>query len=312
MNRRQALSLLGGASLAGLGLGLSASPSFAAMRALSSSDAKPNILNNINIGMHVWVYAKHEPSFDVSNILPTIWSDVKYAGLDGIELMEHPLRREDKTAEMAELIAQHALPLIGTSYGAHFWDASKANEISEDLDNIFTNMQKLGARTIGISVKHPSGRAKTQEEFDAQAELILKAREMGAAKGVVLNLHNHTYEVENNLYDLGNTLKRIPDIKLGPDINWLIRAGVEPNAFLEKYKDNLVFLHLRDQYASGYWAESIGEGDTDFEKIGDTLKRIKFKGDAMIELAHEDGFEPTRPVRESLRMSREVFEASLG
>ncbi len=33
------------------------------------------------------------------------------------------------------------------------------------------------------------------------------------------------------------------------------------------------------------------------------LREIHFRGDAIIELAHERDFKPTRPLRESLRMS---------
>jgi sugar phosphate isomerase/epimerase len=279
----------------------------------SAVGSAPTAKSKITVGTHIWVYAKHQKNYDVSNILKDIWQDVKYAGIDGVELMEHPLRRLDKTSEIKALIEEHRLPLIGTSYGASFWDKQKTNEIVEDLDNIFTNMQTLGARTIGISVGRPNGnRLKTDEELDTQAALIIRATALAKSKGVVLNLHNHTYEVENELHDLLGTLNRIPDAKLGPDINWLLRAGVEPNEFLKRFKDNIVFLHLRDQYASGQWPESVGEGDTDFSQIASTLQHIDFKGDAIIELAHEDGFAPTRPIKESLKMSREYVRSTMG
>ncbi len=310
MDRRRFLhASLSAATCAGL---LSASRLSIALDTGTKSKADEKSARKINVGMHVWVYAKHQPDYDVYGILSDIWADVKYAGLDGIELMEQPLRRQDKTREIAELIEAHRLPLIGTSYGANFWDKAESNRIYDDLANILTNMQVLSARTIGVSVGKPQNRDKTEQEFDAQADLIQRTQALALEHGVVLNLHNHTYEVEKQLFDLKNTLKRIPDIPLGPDINWLVRAGVEPNAFLKQYQDNIVFLHLRDQHASGAWAESIGEGDTDFTKLGHTLDAINFKGDAIIELAHEDGFTPTRPIKESLKMSRAHIRNTLG
>jgi sugar phosphate isomerase/epimerase len=126
-----------------------------------------------------------------------------------------------------------------------------------------------------------------------------------------LNLHNHTYEVENNLFDLSGTLKRIPEVKFGPDLNWLLRAHVDPVDFLKRFRDNIVFLHLRDQLNNGKWTESIGEGDVDFKKIANTLRDIGFQGYAIIELAHEEGFKPTRPLRESLKMSREFIQKTI-
>lgn len=275
-----------------------------------------NLVRNKNTSVpvsgHVWVYAKNLPGNDVSPVLDQIFSDMKYAGLDGVELMEHPLRKPEAVKLIAELIDQHQIPLIGTSYAANMWDTSKHNEILEDVENIMENMAKVKARTFGTSVGRPSRRIKTEKELDAQAVLLKKLIALGKKNGVVLNLHNHTYEVENNLFDLRGTLKRIPSIKLGPDLNWLLRANVDPISFLNEFKNNIVFLHLRDQLKNGQWPESIGEGDEDFKEIAETLKKIRFDGDIVIELAHENGFIPSRPIRESLKMSRDYVRKTMG
>ena len=260
---------------------------------------------------NVWVYAKNLPNNNVSPKLGEIFSDMKYAGFDGIELMENTLREPDTVRLIAELIEQYKISVIGTSYGANMWDESKNNEILEDAENVMENMARIKARTFGISVGRPSRRLKTENELDAQAALLKKLIALGEKNGVVVNLHNHTYEVENNMYDLRGTLKRIPNVKLGPDLNWLERAGVDPISFLNEFKDNVVFLHLRDQLKTGEWAESLGEGITDFKKIAETLKANKFKGDIVLELAHADGFIPSRPVRESLKLSRDNIRETM-
>ena len=107
-------------------------------------------------------------------------------------------------------------------------------------------------------------------------------------------------------------LERIPDVKLGPDLNWLIRGGVDPVRFIHEYGSRIVFLHLRDQKADGTWSEAMGEGTTDFKAIGKALHDVHFAGHAIIELAHESSFIPTRPIRESLKMSREFVRQTLG
>lgn len=299
MNRSEFLKTsMGALGLAALGL--------PAMAALARKKRK------LPVGAHVWIYASTQPGYDVSPILPQIFADMKYAGLDGVETMEHPLRKEETTKLIAELTEQFQLPLLGTSYGAAMWDQSKHSEILEDVENIMGNMARVEATTFGTSVGHPTGRIKTEDELDAQAELLLKLMVLGEKNGVVLNLHNHTYEVENNLFDVKGTLKRIPDIKLGPDLNWLLRAEVDPITFLKTYQDNIVFIHLRDQLSNGIWPESLGEGDVNFKEIGDVLESIDFDGDLVIELAHEGGFVPTRTIKESLKMSREYLRESMG
>jgi sugar phosphate isomerase/epimerase len=172
-------------------------------------------------------------------------------------------------------------------------------------------MASVGGKTFGVSVGEPSGRKKTEAEFDTQAELLKKLTALGAKKGIVLNLHNHTAEVADNMYDLRGTLKRFPDVKLGPDLNWLLRAGIKPVDFLREFPKQIVFMHLRDQLVNGKWPESMGEGNVDFKEIADVLKEIHFDGTCVIELAHENGFVRTRPLKESLKMSREYMRKTM-
>jgi sugar phosphate isomerase/epimerase len=277
----------------------------------ATSLIKDNDKKKITVGAHVWVYASTMPKYDVSPILDQIFSDVSYAGFDGVETMEQPLRSQVYTKQIRELMDKYKIKLIGSSYGADMWNKDKQNEIYEDVDLIFTHMASVGGRTFGVSVGEPSGRKKTEDEFDNQAALLRKLISLGEKKGIVLNLHNHTAEVENNMYDLRGTLKRIPDIKLGPDLNWLLRAGINPVDFLKEYRKQIVFMHLRDQLSDGKWPESMGEGNVNFREIADVMKEINFRGDAIIELAHENGFVRTRPLKESLKMSRDYMRKTM-
>jgi len=50
----------------------------------------------------------------------------------------------------------------------------------------------------------------------------------------------------------------------------------------------------------------------DYVAIGQALRAAGFSGNAVIELAHERNFKPTRPLRDSLRMSRAYVRKTLG
>ena len=176
---------------------------------------------------------------------------------------------------------------------------------------VIDRLAQVGGRTLGISVGD-AGRKKTPEEFDCQAELLRKIRALCQRHGVVPNLHNHTYEVRDGQHDLQGTLARIPDFPLGPDLNWLVRGGVDPVEFIRQHKRQVVFLHLRDQKTDGRWSEAMGEGDMDYAAIAAALHETGFAGDAIIELAHERDFQPTRPLRESLKISREFVRRVFG
>jgi sugar phosphate isomerase/epimerase len=263
------------------------------------------------VAAHPWVYAATQPNYDIYPVLDGIFADMSYAGLDGVELMHTALRYPDAVERIGSLSQEHTLPVIGTSFGGAMWDRAQHEAVFEDAYVVVTRLAEVGGWTLGTSV----GRApqlKTPAQLDAQAELLRRIMALCDDHGVVLNLHNHTYEVENNMHDLLGTVVRVPEVKLGPDLNWLLRGGVDPVDFIEAFGDRIVFLHIRDQHADGRWSEAVGEGDMDYVAIGQALRAAQFSGDAVIELAHERDFKPTRPLRDSLRMSRAYVRQTLG
>lgn len=265
----------------------------------------------VTVGGHLWVYAAKQPGYDPTPVLEQVFADMSYAGLDGVELMHNALMHDDAVERIGGLSRKYKLPVIGTSFEGPMWNREAHPAILKEAELLLPRLAKLGGRTLGTSVGH-APQTKTPEQFDAQAEMVRKITALAGSHGIVLNLHNHTYEVENNEYDLEGTLARIPDAKLGPDLNWLLRAGVDPVDFIKRYGKRIIFLHLRDQKADGTWPEAMGEGNMDYVAIGQALREIKFHGDAMIELAHEQGFQLTRPLRESLKISREFVRKTLG
>jgi len=275
----------------------------------TQSDARSQ--KKVLVGGHPWVYAATQPNYDIYPVLDQIFADMSYAGLDGIELMHTALRYPDAVERIKGLSNEHNLPVIGTSFSGAMWDRTQHEAIFGDARVVVTRLAKLGGRTLGTSVgKTPQ--TKTAAQLDAQAELLRRIMKLCGDNGVELNLHNHTYEVEDDMHDLSGTLTRVPEVRLGPDLNWLVRGGADPVNFIETFGDRIVFLHIRDQNADGTWSEAVGEGDMDYAAISQALRTVGFCGDAVIELAHERNFKPTRPLRDSLRMSRVYVRKTLG
>lgn len=274
-----------------------------------------NPFKDIPINAHLWVYAsRFPPDWDCTPILDTVFSDLSYAGIQGLELMESQLRHDDSVKRLNGLIEKHNLPVSGSSYGVGFgmWHVDQHNAILKDIEVVVPRLGEVGGKTFGISVGSKKDGPKTEAELDAQAEILRKIRTVCDDNGVVANLHNHTYEVENDMHDLKGTLARIPDFKLGPDLNWLIRGGVQPVDFINTYGQQIVYLHIRDQYKDGTWSEYVGQGDTDFESIAAALKAQNFKGQAAIELAFPNDFTPKNELKQDWEMSREFVQKTFG
>ena len=302
MNRRK-FRYNGSISLVGTSL----VPTVASAKLMHSKKDNP-------IFAHLWVYASKFPlEWDATPVLENIFSDLSYAGIEGLELMERVLRHDDAVKRLNKLVKKYDVPVSGYSYSGPFkmWDIEQHNDILEDVNLVLPRLAKVGGKTLGISVGGKNG-LKTEAELDAQAELLKKIRSICDDHGILPNLHNHNSEVENNMHDLKGILARIPDFPLGPDLNWLIRGGVDPVEFIQAYSDQIVYLHIRDQYEDGTWTEYVGQGDTAFEPIAAALKAKNYNGPLAIELAFPNDFTPEYELKETWKKSREFVEKVFG
>ncbi len=268
--------------------------------------------NSMPLYAHLWVYASnYPPNWDCSPVLENIFSDLSYARIDGLELMEVILRQDRAVETIKSYIDAYGVSVSGSSYGVGFgmWDRQQHPAILDDLKVILPRLSEVGGKTLGVSVGQ-APEMKTEEQLDAQADLLKIVIKRADDYGITLNFHNHTYEVENSLHDLKGTLIRIPDLKLGPDLNWLIRAGVDPIEFIGTYGSQIVYLHIRDQYPNGEWTEYVGQGSTNFKGIAEALKRQNFNGAAAIELAYPNGYIPKNELKENWKKSAEFVRST--
>lgn len=264
----------------------------------------------VRVNGHLWIYASSfPPDWDATPVLDQVFSDFKYAGIEGVELMEIILRHDDAVSNLTALVEKHDLPVTGTSYNGNMWDKREHSRILDDVALVVDRLSQLGGRNLGITVGN-ARRLKTDDELDAQADVLKSILKICETKSVIANLHNHTFEVENEMHDLKGTLSRVPRVKLGPDLNWLIRGGVDPVSFIRTYGNRMVYMHIRDQTNDGVWTEAVGEGDTDFRAISRALSEINYEGEAAIELASH--VPPKKTMKENWKKSRDYVRMVFG
>jgi sugar phosphate isomerase/epimerase len=265
---------------------------------------------SIPLFAHLWVYAsKFPPNWDSTPALDQAFKEIKAAGFAGIELMEVNLRRDDGVDLLGKMIKKYGLPVSGTSYNANMWDRERHDAILQDVVLVTGRLHQLGGKTLGISVGD-AGRKKTDSELDIQAATLNEILNICAKRGIAPNMHNHTYELRDGMHDLRETMLRVPELKLGPDLNWLMRGGVDPVAFINQYGHRMAYMHLRDQRADGKWTEAVGEGITDFKGIANALKKINYSGMAAVELAYDTPV--VRTTAENWQRSREFVKRVFG
>ncbi len=60
------------------------------------------------------------PKWDCMPVLDTIFSNLNFAGLNGLRLIEGQLRHEDFLERLNGLMKRYNLPVSGSSYGDRF------------------------------------------------------------------------------------------------------------------------------------------------------------------------------------------------
>src|SRR5574340_1683424 len=126
---------------------------------------------------HPWVYAAKRPRNDIFEILDQIFADMSAAGLDAIELMHTALLPDSAVARIREFSKRNRLPVLGTSFGGNMWDRKQHDAILAQARTVIGRLAAVGGRTLGTSVGD-ARRRKTEDEFDAQAEVLRKMMSM--------------------------------------------------------------------------------------------------------------------------------------
>ena len=137
----------------------------------------------------------------------------------------------------------------------------------------------------------PGINMKTREALDETISIMNYAQPILEKAGITLAFHNHYKEfipTDYNAIVMEELLEKT-NIKFQIDTYWAFYAGQEPVALLEKMKDRLVSVHLKDGLSEGT-GRSLGEGEAPVEKVLD--KAIELGLPVVVESEGED---PTGP-----------------
>lgn len=143
-------------------------------------------------------------------------------------------------------------------------------------------------------------------------ELLPLAEEMVKKYSIKLSIHNHgpgdkLYTSPSNVYEKVKDLDK--RIGLCIDIGHVQRIGLDPSNMLERYKDRLYDVHMKDVYktASEDSPIEIGRGQIDIPKVIKTLKKINYQGNVAFEF-EKDEKDPMPGLSESVGYVRGVMK----
>ena len=222
--------------------------------------------------------------------------------------MHTALRPADAVETIRELSQKHPLRVIGTSFGGAMWDRAQ-HQASSRSPHRWTGWPgwadgpsaprsaRPQAQDAG-AVGRPGRRAPRDHR-----PVPKPGHRAQLAQSHVRSPRRHAPPEG----DPGTDSER--QARAGPQL--ALRGGVDPVRFIKTTvsKSCSCTSATRRPTASGLrpWAKATRATRPSARHAGNQVS-----GDAVIELAHEGDFKPTRPLRESLKMSRAYVKQTLG
>ena len=157
--------------------------------------------------------------------------------------------------------------------------------------------------TIGhkwLVVPSLPGRFRTEAGYKQVGEILGKAAAGAKAAGVRIAFHNHAEEFApiGGSTGMDLILQSAPaEVAAELDVYWIVKAGGDPFAFIDKYSKRVKMLHLKDATAAPERAmREVGSGTIDWPRL---LPRAEAAGVEHVFVEHDNPGDALASVKSS-------------
>jgi sugar phosphate isomerase/epimerase len=139
-----------------------------------------------------------------------------------------------------------------------------------ELDKLIDEHKKLGCEQIGIGMK-PGIFADTYEGYTDFIKKVNEICEQTVNAGLGFGYHNHELEFMKfkNECALDRLIRECPKLEFTLDVFWVQAGGKDPCEYIDKLKNRIRIIHLKDFRVNGRQRQmaELGEGNLDWEAI---------------------------------------------
>ena len=249
-------------------------------------------------------------------------TEVSEVGFRGIQLRS-PILKDfgDKPRGLAELLEQHKLTFVALSGGGPRNDAYVADEEIATQVKHATFMRAAGGLYLQMTDSaRPKGRKPESKDFKALGRLLTEVGKRTADLGIPLAYHNHMHSLGEGPHEVDELMEAADPryVKLLLDVAHYAQGGGDPAKAILKHRNRLLFLHIKDvesvepsaESANRYRFVELGRGRVDLPAVFSALKKIEFRGWAIVEL--DSVPDKARSPKESAIISKKYLEDKLG
>lgn len=267
-------------------VGVSASAALTSVTGFGATHSPVSNMAETNLKLGLASYTMR--NFSVDDVIAVC----KRLGLNSVALKSNHMPLDSSPEEIrsvASKVRNAGLTLYG---GGVIYMKTK-----EEVDNAFNYASAAGFEMIIGVPNH---------------ELLPQVNELVKKTNIKVAIHNHgpgdkLYSSPNDVYAKIKDL----DKRIGfcIDIGHVVRIGQDPVPMIEKYKDRLYDMHMKDMdkaEPAGKPVE-VGRGVIDIPKVVKTLKKINYQGYVGFEY-EKDGDDPVPGLAESVGYVRGVMK----
>jgi inosose dehydratase len=223
--------------------------------------------------------------------------DIAAVGFHGIQLRSPIIERYgDKPEELRRRLREKGLSLTCFSSGTVDADPGREQEYLQTHARNARFVKAVGGTRLQLISRRPKDRAPTPEEFDRLGRLLTEIGRRASDIGVRLVYHNHMGAFGQAPDEVARALSASDPRFVGflLDIAHYQQGGGDPVAAVARHRDRLAIVHLKDVIspvpgdprapAQSYkWVE-LGRGKVDVPGVVAALRKIDFRGPAVVEL----------------------------
>jgi inosose dehydratase len=249
--------------------------------------------------------------------------EIAALGFRGIQLRSNVIPRYgDKPEDLRRRLEEKKLALLCFSSGNVNSDPSQRDSLLETHLAHARFAKALGGSFMQVTSDRPKGRPASTEDFAGLGRLLTDIGQRTLDLGVRLVYHNHMGGLGESPEEVAKVLDASDRhyVSLLLDIAHYAQGGGDPAAAVSRHADRLAFLHLKDVRAApavegrpardAYQFVEMGRGRVDVPQVIAALKKLSFRGPAILEL--DEVPDPGRTPRDCAETNRRYVVETLG
>lgn len=247
-------------------------------------------------------------------------NDISEVGFRGIQLRTSAFKKfGENPKELKDILREYDLKFTALSGGGPRGNSyNEADEIAMQVRQA-TFLRDAGGLYLQMTDSgRPKDRKPAREEFKKLGRLLTEVGKRTTDLGIKLGYHNHMDSLGESPDEVDAVMNESDPryVKLLLDVAHYAQGGGDPAKAIRKYRDRILFLHIKDVERLGPGPQSrayrfveLGRGRVDLPAVFSALKEIKYRGWAVVEL--DSVPDKARTPKESAIISKKYLEEKL-